>query len=100
MVEPFLPSHFRERVGYGIKFLRNYLSMSDIKLELVSKTKKTERFTDTLVPFEEFRVKTIQALRSNSYHVYDDESSVKATIVIGNQSIMATIDFVSDVSDG
>ena len=98
-VYPFLPSHVRERMGYGIKFLRKYLSMSDIKLELVSKTKKTERFTDTLVPFEEFRAKAIQALQSNGYHVYDDGSSVKATIVIGNQSIMATIDFVSDVFD-
>ena len=99
-VEPYLPSHIRERISYGLKFVRKYLSMSDIKLELVSKTKKTELFTDTLVPFDEFRDKAIQTLESNGYHVvYNDGSSVKVIIIIGDQSITTTIDFVSDVSD-
>ena len=73
--------------------------MSDIKIELVSKAIKDERFVD-VDTFNEFRTKTIQTLRSHNLRISDnDDLSVKCTIPIGNQSIITVIDFVSDVSD-
>ena len=98
-VEPFLPLHIREKVGYAIKFVRKYLSQSDIRIELVSRAVKREYFADTNT-FNEFRTKTIQMLRSNNLHISDnDDLSVKFAIPIGDQSITTIIDFVSDVSD-
>ena len=99
-VEPLLPSHMRERMIYMKKFVRKYLSMSDINLELVSKAIKNPRSVKTLELSDGFREKTIEALRSQNFHPsINEDLSVRCVIPVGNQSITIIVDFVSEVSE-
>ena len=99
-VEPLLPSNMRERMIYMKKFVRKYLSMSDINLKLVSKAIKNPRSVKTLELSDEFREKTIEALRSQNFHPsVNEDLSVRCVIPVGNQSITIIVDFVSEVSE-